>query len=56
LKKAKATARRLKLKLFIIGKVEKGEGKVFLLDRKTGKRVQLEDMGYVHLNRRGKSG
>ena len=56
LKKAKATARRLKLKLFIIGKVEKGEGKVFLLDRKTGKRVQLKDMGYVHLNHRRKSG
>jgi thiamine-monophosphate kinase len=56
LKKAKTTARRSKLKLFIIGKVEKGEGKVFLLDRKTGKRVQLKDMGYVHLNHRRKSG
>lgn len=56
LKKAKAIARRSKLKLFIIGKVEKGEGKVFLLDRKTGKRVQLKDMGYVHLNHRRKSG
>jgi thiamine-monophosphate kinase len=52
LKKAKSTARRSKLKLFIIGKVEKGEGKVFLLDMKTGKRVQLEEMGYVHFNTR----
>ncbi|HET7149717.1 MAG TPA: thiamine-phosphate kinase [Candidatus Nitrosopolaris sp.] len=56
LKKAKATARRLNLKLLIIGKVEKGESKVFLLDRKTGKRVQLENTGYVHLNDRRKSG
>ena len=50
LKKAKSKARRSKLKLFIIGKVEKGEGKVFLFDMKTGKRVQLEERGYIHFN------
>jgi thiamine-monophosphate kinase len=52
LKKAKSTARRSNLKLFIIGKVEKGEGKVFHLDTKTGKRVQLQEMGYVHFDAR----
>jgi len=50
LKKAKYKARRSKLKLFIIGKVEKGEGKVFLYDMKTRKRVQLEEGGYIHFN------
>jgi thiamine-monophosphate kinase len=50
LKDAKSTARRSKLRLLIIGKVEKGEGKVFLLDTKTGKQTQLENMGYIHFN------
>lgn len=50
LKDAKSTARRSKLRLLIIGKVEKGEGKVFLLDTKTGKHTQLENRGYIHLN------
>jgi len=52
LKTAKSTVRRSKLNLFIIGKVVKGEGKVFLADMKTGKRVQLEEMGYIHLDAR----
>lgn len=52
LKKAKSTVRRSKLNLFIIGKVVKGEGKVFLADMKTGKRVQLEEMGYIHFDAR----
>jgi thiamine-monophosphate kinase len=50
LSKAMSAARRLKLKLIVIGKVEKGTGKVFLLANKTGKRIQLQDRGYVHLN------
>jgi len=52
LKTAKSTVRRSKLNLFIIGKVVKGEGKVFLADMKTGKRVQLEEMGYIHFDAR----
>ena len=50
LRDAKSTARRSKLRLLIIGKVEKGEGKVFLLDTKTGKQTRLENMGYIHFN------
>lgn len=50
LSKALSAARRLKLKLIVIGKVEKGTGKVFLLANKAGKRIQLQNRGYVHLN------
>jgi thiamine-monophosphate kinase len=50
LRKAMSAARRLKLKLIVIGEVEKGTGKVFLLANKAGKRIQLQDRGYVHLN------
>jgi thiamine-monophosphate kinase len=50
LKDAESTARRLKLRLLIIGKVEKGSGKVFLVDTRTGRQSQLENRGYIHLN------
>jgi thiamine-monophosphate kinase len=50
LKHAESTARRLKLRLLIIGKVEKGSGKVFLVDTRTGRKSQLENRGYIHLN------
>lgn len=50
LKDAESTARRLNLRLLIIGKVEKGLGKVFLVDRRTGRQSQLENRGYIHLN------
>lgn len=50
LSKAMAAAHRLKLRLIVIGKVEKGTGRVFLLANKAGKRIQLQNRGYVHLN------
>lgn len=50
LSKAMAAAHRLKLKLIVIGKVEKGTGRVFLLANKAGKRIRLQNRGYVHLN------
>jgi hypothetical protein len=36
--------------LIVIGKVEKGTGRVFLLANKAGKRIQLQNRGYVHLS------
>jgi thiamine-monophosphate kinase len=53
---ARSAARRLNLRLIVIGKAEKGEGKVFLLNTKTGKQTPLENMGYIHFNdvRKGK--
>lgn len=48
LKIAMSTARRLKLKLLIIGKVEKGDGKVYLLDSKRGRYYLLKRKGYIH--------
>jgi thiamine-monophosphate kinase len=50
LKDAESTARRLNLRLLIIGKVAKGSGKVFLVDTRTGRQGQLENRGYIHLN------
>lgn len=50
LKDAESTARRLNLRFLIIGKVEKGQGKVLLVDRRTGRKTKLENRGYVHLN------
>jgi thiamine-monophosphate kinase len=50
LKYAESTARRSKLRLLIIGKAEKGSGKVFLVDTRTGRQSQLENRGYIHLN------
>ncbi|MGA9153244.1 MAG: thiamine-phosphate kinase [Candidatus Nitrosopolaris sp.] len=50
LKDAESIARRLNLRLLIIGKVAKGSGKVFLVDTRTGRKSQLENRGYIHLN------
>jgi thiamine-monophosphate kinase len=50
LKDAESTARRLNLRLLIIGKVAKGSGKVFLVDTSTGRQSQLENRGYIHLD------
>jgi thiamine-monophosphate kinase len=50
LKVAESKARRLKLTSLIVGKVEKGSGKVFLVDTRTGRQSQLENRGYIHLN------
>jgi thiamine-monophosphate kinase len=50
LRNAESTARRLNLRLLIIGKVTKGWGKVFLVDTRTGRKSQLENRGYIHLN------
>jgi thiamine-monophosphate kinase len=50
LKDAVSTARRLNIRLLIIGKVAKGSGKVFLVDTRTGRQSQLENKGYIHLN------
>jgi thiamine-monophosphate kinase len=50
LKDAESAARCLNLKFLIIGKVEKGSGKVLLVDRRTGRKSELENRGYIHLN------
>ena len=50
LRDAESTARRLNLRLLIIGKVAKGSGKVFLVDTRTGRQSQLENRGYIHLD------
>lgn len=50
LKDARSKARHSNLRFTIIGKVEKGGGKVFLLNTKTGKQSQLENIGYIHFN------
>ena len=47
LERARSLSRKLKLKLHVIGKVEKGDGKVIILDDER-KRVCLSDGGYVH--------
>lgn len=47
LKKVEALARRSKLKLRVIGKVEKGNGKVFAINEK-GIYSLLDDCGYIH--------
>ena len=55
LNSVKSLARKSKLKLLVIGKVEKGDGKVFLIDdKKTRKGASslLDDRGYIHLVRR----
>jgi hypothetical protein len=47
----KSITRKSKLKLLVIGKVEKGDGKVFLIDD-NGRRKEaslLDDRGYIHL-------
>jgi thiamine-monophosphate kinase len=51
LNRIKSVARKSKLKLLVIGKVEKGNGKVFLIDdNKTRKEASLlDDRGYIHL-------
>jgi thiamine-monophosphate kinase len=55
LNRIKSVARKSKLKLLVIGRVEKGDGKVFLIDdNKTRKEASLlDDRGYIHLGRRG---
>jgi thiamine-monophosphate kinase len=50
LKKAEALARKLKLKLHIIGKVEKGNGKVIAINE-NGRYSLLDDRGYTHFGR-----
>jgi thiamine-monophosphate kinase len=54
LNRIKSVARKLKLKLLVIGRVEKGDGKVFLIDdNKTRKEASLlDDRGYIHLGGR----
>ncbi|MCD6036334.1 MAG: thiL [Nitrososphaeraceae archaeon] len=51
LNRIKTIARKSKLKLLVIGKVEKGDGKVFLTNgNETSKEASLlDDRGYVHL-------
>jgi thiamine-monophosphate kinase len=46
--RARSLARKLKLKLCIIGKVEKGDGKVIILNEK-GRHLHLSDGGYMHM-------
>jgi thiamine-monophosphate kinase len=50
IKKAEALARKLKLKLHVIGKVEKGNGKVFAINE-NGRYSLLDDRGYMHFGR-----
>lgn len=50
LKKAEALARKSKLKLHVIGKVEKGNGKVFAINE-NGRYSLLEYRGYIHFGR-----
>ena len=44
---ARRLAQRLKLKIHVIGKVEKGEGKVIVLTQR-GTRLPLKEGGYIH--------
>lgn len=53
LKKAEALARKSKLRLHVIGKVEKGNGKVFAINE-DGRYSLLEDRGYIHFGDRAK--
>jgi len=48
--KARAIARRAKLKLHVVGKVVKGHGKVKLRDGKAPRESLLEENGYVHFS------
>jgi thiamine-monophosphate kinase len=47
LERARSLSRKLKLKLYVIGKVEKGDGKVIILSER-GKHLHLKDCGYMH--------
>ena len=53
LKKAEALARKSKLKLHVIGKVEYGNGKVFTINE-DGRYSILDDRGYIHFGDRAK--
>jgi thiamine-monophosphate kinase len=48
LEKVKSIAKRSKLKLFVVGRVEKGEGKVFVINEIRKKYSELEERGYIH--------
>ena len=48
IKTAKSIARESKLKLYVIGKVEEGDGKVFLLNETKKKCSLLKNRGYIH--------
>jgi thiamine-monophosphate kinase len=47
LERVMSLTRKLKLKLYIIGKVEKGDGKVIILNE-SGRQLRLRDRGYMH--------
>lgn len=47
LEKVRRLAEKLKLKFYVIGRVEKGKGRVFVLSQK-GTRLNLRDAGYIH--------
>ena len=47
LERVRSLTRKLKLKLYIIGKVEEGDGKVIILS-KGGRQLHLSDGGYIH--------
>jgi thiamine-monophosphate kinase len=47
LERARSLAKRLKLKLYVIGRVEKGDGKVIILSER-GTLIHLRERGYVH--------
>jgi thiamine-monophosphate kinase len=47
LEMARRLAEKLKLKLYVIGRVEKGDGKVAVLSRR-GTRLRVREGGYIH--------
>jgi thiamine-monophosphate kinase len=47
LEKLKRLAEKLKLKFYVIGRVEKGKGRVFVLSQR-GTRLNLREGGYIH--------
>jgi thiamine-monophosphate kinase len=47
LERVRSLTRKLKLKLYIIGKVEKGDGKVIILNE-SGRQLRFRDRGYMH--------
>ena len=47
LEKVRRLAEKLKLKFYVIGRVEKGKGRVFVLSQR-GTRLNLREGGYIH--------
>ena len=47
LERVRSLTRKLKLKLYVIGRVEKGNGKVIILSE-SGRQLRLMDRGYLH--------